>query len=334
LVVIAIIAILIGLLVPAVAKVKAAANKTACAQNLSQIALACRNYEGVYKCLPPGRPTGHSVHLGNLGVNVTAMEGIAWTVHLLPYTESQLLWDQFLKITNDPRNPPDNFPNHAECFFIGGTIPAAVWLCPGADSYTNKYTDSAGMGLEDLAKGNYVANFGSDSYLSYQSPIKAGSFGIVPSVKQDTIMTRAGSRLGVKHGQITDGEGNSLLLSETIGLDDLTDSRGAWLWPSMGANTFTTKFQPNAYQTDVMPGCPTTWPGAANDPLKCTQNRPDPGDASGGSLWSAAARSRHTGGVNVAFADRSTRFVRETVDPAIWTALGSRAGNEPPLPID
>jgi len=334
LVVIAIIAILIGLLVPAVAKVKAAANKTACAQNLSQIALACRNYEGVYRCLPPGRPTGHSVHLGNTGGNQVApsngaQEGFSWTVHLLPYTESQLVWDRVVAIPDDKRNPPDDFPAH---FGVGEVLPAAVWQCPGADP-VGKYNDGS-YGLEDIARGNYVANFGSDSYLSSLSIIKAGTFGHVKSVPQDTLMVRAGARRGVKLGEITDGEGNTLLLSEIIGIDDPTDGRGAWIWPTMGGNTFTAKFQPNAFQTDVMAACPATWPGSANDPLKCTQNRPGTGDAAGGSLWSAAARSRHTGGVNVAFADRSTRFVRETVDLAIWQALATRAGNEPPIPID
>src|SRR5206468_4443756 len=58
-----------------------------------------------------------------------------------------------------------------------------------------------------------------------------------------------------------------------------------------------------------------------NDP------RPDCSNASH-NPGQAAARSQHTGGVNVLLGDGSVRFVRNAVAPDVWRALATRGGGE------
>src|SRR5215510_517548 len=81
LVVIAIIAVLIALLVPAVQKVRDAAARTQCTNNLKQIGLAMLSYHDVYKALPPA--LARYDHMDDGGpYNATF-----WSYFLLPYLE-------------------------------------------------------------------------------------------------------------------------------------------------------------------------------------------------------------------------------------------------------
>src|SRR5204862_771397 len=90
LVVIAIIAILIALLVPAVQKVRSAAARTQCQNNMKQLALGCHSYHDAYKKLPVGVMMNSSVtdsasQSQNFGPN--------WVVLILPYIEQTPLFN-------------------------------------------------------------------------------------------------------------------------------------------------------------------------------------------------------------------------------------------------
>jgi prepilin-type N-terminal cleavage/methylation domain-containing protein/prepilin-type processing-associated H-X9-DG protein len=91
LVVIAIISTLIGMLLPAVQKVREAAARMSCGNNLKQLGLAVHNYESALGRLPPSR---------------TRVGGPTWAVLLLPHMEQDNLYRQWeLSRTFYEQNP-------------------------------------------------------------------------------------------------------------------------------------------------------------------------------------------------------------------------------------
>src|SRR5437879_13502105 len=80
LVVISIIAILIALLVPAVQKVRDAAARAQCQNNLKQIGVGCHSYHDTNKKMVPGNWGGGTSW------------GVSWTVLILPFIEQSALY--------------------------------------------------------------------------------------------------------------------------------------------------------------------------------------------------------------------------------------------------
>ena len=91
LVVIAIIALLMALLLPAIQKVREAANKMLCASNLRQIGVAMHNYHNDYKCLPPG-------FVSSLAPGNDTPAGWGGLFFLLPYIEKDNIAKQQLNL--------------------------------------------------------------------------------------------------------------------------------------------------------------------------------------------------------------------------------------------
>ncbi len=94
LIVIAIIAILIGLLIPAINSARAAARRVQCTNNLRQIGIAANNYESVFRTLPPPKAGSQFEDRGST------------LVLLLPYLEESHRFESYdlHKSVDDPQN--------------------------------------------------------------------------------------------------------------------------------------------------------------------------------------------------------------------------------------
>ena len=123
----------------------------------------------------------------------------------------------------------------------------------------------------------------------------------------------------IKIAKCTDGTSNTMLLSEVVfpAADETFDIRGDWLNDDRPCSMYMTINTPNTSVADVSPFVPS--PLIPEDP---------PYTSTGSDFAHKAARSRHTGGVNVAFADGSVRMVQDGITPAAWQALGSMNGEE------
>jgi len=141
LVVIAIIGILMGLLLPAVQKVRESAARTQCVNNLKQIGLALHNYADTNNVFPPGYIDG------NINPNSTPDNdvgpGWGWASFLLPFVEQQNVYNQI-----NFRVGVGLGSNAAVC-----QLPLKVHQCP-SDPYQQNFTVWPTSVI--VAHGNYV----------------------------------------------------------------------------------------------------------------------------------------------------------------------------------
>jgi prepilin-type N-terminal cleavage/methylation domain-containing protein len=159
LVVIAIIGILVGLLVPAVQKVREAAARTQCQNNLKQIGLALHGYHDANHRFPPGY-WASGPYLD--GVSDTS-PGWGWATFILPYLEQDNVFRQLnlgQPVQNSPAiqtmiamyvcpadlTPPGPFPvPNAFSNTVCLAAPSSYAACVGGDE--SETSDPVGLGV-------------------------------------------------------------------------------------------------------------------------------------------------------------------------------------------
>ena len=316
LVVMAMVAVLVGLLLPAVQKVRESAAQTHCRNNLKQITLALHQYHHDHGQLPPAytfveqpRPRGVPTNaLGGTGRSlrikdrpppapdgtpipwepISTFPGWGWAAHILPYVEQAPLYSRidFKRAVEDSRHQQ-----------VRTTI-LPVYVCP-SDQNTGVFMvlTQRNTQIAEAATNSYAACYGAGS-----------SIGEFP--ERGTGIFYRNSR--TTFNDISDGLTHTLAVGE----------RGAHMTqtPWAGAMSDGT--------ARTMPGCPI-YLHAIEEPPTMVMARTGRHTLNHYYSEPYDFYSPHAVLGFFAFADGSVRPLRFTVPESVLHAIGTRAGGEP-----
>ncbi len=320
LVVMAIIGVLLALLVAAVQRVRAAADRARCANNLHQLALAAHHFHDAFQRLPPGtnhNSLGSDIPVYGPGVNELPKGAYYnWAVSLLPYLDQQPLYDRIVALsasgvgwTNEPG--PDSAPST--------TIP--VLVCPADAIQGKKIFYRLKIGDEDLSfyEGvrSYLANTGtqiSTSLTGYRTPeAESGMFYYNSKVRLS---------------EATDGTSCTLLFGERYTFDPLWAAYWAAFSSDLPPPLNGPPFNDLLYQAMWFGGPGQSWGAAGPGTYINYQLATVPDTYEDAYLRMYAYGSGHPGGAQFAFADGSVRFLSNALPYQILHDLSTKAGGE------
>ncbi len=331
LVVIAVIGVLMGLLLPAVQKVREAAGRVKCQNNLKQLGLALHHYESANGRFPPAYITTNPAANGSaFGIdygddNRNGPTGFAWGVFLLPFIEQENLYRQF-DLTQPCWAPVNAGPARTKL---------SLFLCPSATGGSDGFAVEKNTGdpvrgtpftpAVVFAHSHYVTNAGvhqpwgratAYSY-DFDVPEPVAANGNRPA-RIDGPFYR-NSRTAV--AAVPDGLSNTVFLGEHTSLL----SNKTWVGVVPGAVT--------CPRLDLRP-----WPSECNTGgcLVGVHSGPDTHDHPQVIIHAPnnpfghtdEMYAEHPGGANVLLGDGSVRFVSQFVNPFTWVALSTRDGGE------
>ena len=303
LVVIAIISILIGLLLPAVQKIREAANRLKCTNNLKQIGLALHNHESQYGYFPAyGFDFASSPNPSNPFGPQT--QGHSAIMLLLPFVEQEnvvRLARPDLSVI-DPQNLPPLYGTS-----IAGSANIKILQCPSAPVRTSDYGPYfVSIGAPDL--GPMI--LGVTDYAPLQGLSNWFQANCAPAspVGDSGLLGRLSSR--PRFEDMSDGSSNTIIFTEDAGRQTnyiRGQARGVTLLNAAWAD-YNTKIRVHGFSSDG-----TVEGGGCN----CMNMNND-----------EEMYAFHTSGANALRGDGSVTFLKQTILPSVLGALISAAGGE------
>jgi prepilin-type N-terminal cleavage/methylation domain-containing protein len=299
LVVIAIAAVLIGLMLPAVQKVREAAARMACANNLKNLGLALHNYHGDHGTFPPGAmgPQGPSLP------QFLSLKHHGLGTYLLPYLEQDALWRQYCWDVSWFEPPNQTAVN----------TPLKIWQCPTAESnrMENGLFPTVTPPFQPLysgtaACGDYAGSSGVFAELVRRGLIDPPSALLNNVGNYDGVLPANDTR---RLTDISDGASQTIAMAECAGRPQLWQGRQkvSNVWLSGGPWATRNLLWGRGATPD---GTAFYGPCAIN----CTNDR--------------EVYSFHPTGASVVFADASVHFLHAGLSIRVFARLVTPAGGE------
>jgi type II secretory pathway pseudopilin PulG len=317
-VVIAIIGVLIALLLPAVQAAREAARRMACSNNVKQLGIAMHNYHDTLSTLPPGNlqvysranqpqvDTAYNAATANalLPSGVTAAEGMfGWSVFLLPYAESQTVYEKIdfskgaystVKILTPNGTTTENLE--------ASKLAPSFLVCPSSQKIVEKGT------YKDYsvnANGRLPNHTGNLDFAERRTTGKLNG------------LFHKGSDFNL--AAIADGTSNTLMILERVAATKTI--AGTTASPTLLNDIC---MNPFFLVNDTAQGQIQTY---IDMELPVNPPRQKAWGASTGRV-TRTAESDHPGGIQVGLADGSCRFLVQTISMTVYDAIMTRAGNE------
>lgn len=332
LVVIAIIGILVGMLLPAVQQVRAAARRTVCLNNLRQLALACQNFESANQRFPEGCVFG---------------QGAGWSAFILDEIEQGNVSDRLtlsdLRPSNSPCSDDPGKGSGNGSNWTQGTSPNNAAACATfissfrcASDPVSDHIDS-GTSMPNRVPSSYIGcgsgtvTEQNDFYFSgskSRSDVRDARNGMLIPTQKAAYFGDYLLKTTVGFRDCTDGATNTILIGETVfdssAIGTVVSNRSIDHW-IIGSSQVDFGLEASEFV------------GSTGGPLNLYHRYSDE------QLEALSSNQRdnlldqmelgfaswHPGdGVNISFTDGSTRWIHAEVGATVLEHLGNREDSE------